>query len=336
MTEEKENKPSFALYLLFSEGLQFVSSEIETAVLEDFPTLDIQRNPVLSFPFDCDTDGMIPTAPIFFGSGGADGCGVVNMMRLPGYGQWQIDQVTPSQRIGAADIDLADAFARNRSYLCVSVSAKSSELADVFRAARLCSCLGAVFARLPICLAAYWETGDHFLSPSRIVSMAETAMKDEWPLTEWLGLRLDGRGQDESGRYWAAGNTKGLETFAGYELTLPAAPLEAAAVAATLYATAWLPVANGSVLKDGDTCGPETEAEGPPMRLRWLPKGASAPQHGTPPVPTDTFVLMHPESPFDIDAYFGPPNPKEAGVRVIKTTQRPKPNFSKRVLGKGA
>lgn len=331
MTDKKPDTPRFDLYLMFSDGLQFSSAEIAEAVLEDFPGLDIFDSARLSIPLECDTDAVIPMAPIFLGATGADAT-FVNMMRLPGYGTWDPNGVQPRQMIACQDIDLKAALGRNKSYLCISVSAKGRGLEDCFRAARLVSCVGAVFAKLPICLGAYWEPGDHFLSPKGICEMADMALRGEWPVQKWIGLGLGAMGTDKEGRVWSSGATLGLSRFTGYEMQQVAAPFDLQTTVATLYTAAWLPLTSGNRYADGDTCGVEGGDDADKMRLRWLPKGAHAKSQKQPPLPHDTFIMIHPDSPFDEAAFFGTPRGPKGRKQVV--TQHPRPGFFKRILSR--
>lgn len=330
--EQTSETPNFSLYLMFSEGVQFNSAEIAAAVLEDFPSLEINDSDGLSMPMACDTDDTIPMAPIFMGASGPDAA-IVNMMRLPGFGTWDPAAVQPRQMLACTDIDLRAALTRNRSYLCISAGAKSTSVQDTFRAARLVSCVGAVFAQLPICLGAYWETGDHFVSPKGICDMANSAIRDEWPLGQWVGIGLNQLGADKAGRQWSTGTTLGLRHFTDYEIQLVAAPLDAAKLCATLWSISWLPVASGNVLSDGDTTGVEGGADAEKLRLRWLPKGSKPKKGKAPPQPYNSFIAIHPESPFDEAAYFG--KGRGVGKRKQVVSNAPRPGFFKRMMGSG-
>ncbi|MEJ6394775.1 hypothetical protein V8J82_16045 [Gymnodinialimonas sp. 2305UL16-5] len=333
MTNKTPDASNFSLYLIFSEGLQFTTSQIQTALLEDFPDLDIDVTQNMDFPAACDTDQAIPMAPILMGARGADAI-MVNMMRLPGYGIWDPKAVQPRQLLACADYDLKGALTRNRSYLCVSVDAKSNTLEDRFRAARLASCVGALFAELPICLGAYWEPADHFLSPQGVREMAQTAMEDGWPVRSWVGVSLASlQAADPRGRPWSTGSTLGLRYFTGYEMQLVAAPYDLDRSCSTLWGMAWLPLVSGNQFAEGHTIGDEGGAEEDKLRLRWLPKGATSKRVKSDPLPFDTFIAIHPESPFDEAAYFGKRWGRSRRKQVI--TQAPRPNFFKRMMGRG-
>ncbi len=327
MADEKPQSPSFALYVLFSDGLQFSTRDIEAALIEDFPELDIQKNDALDFPQECDTDQMIPMAPIFFGADGADAGGVVNMIRLLGYGQWDPAQITGPQRYGALDIDLQDALRRNRSYLCISVSAKSDQLLDVFRAARLCSCLGAIFAELPICLAAYWETGDYFLSPEAIRRMARISIDNKWPVREWVGLSLSPGRKDGELVEWAQGLTRGLIQFTGYEFAVTPAPVPIVEAGQMLLGAMTTVLECGAIYNDGDTIGVEDKPDFK-WRVRHVPPGVDG-------AVTKTLALIHPESKYDPGPSLGAPanRPPPPGLNNSKTYRKP---IWQRLMGGGA
>lgn len=327
----RSDRVSFSAYILFSEAIQFTTDEIVEALLQDYPGLDLDPGAGLPVPQACDTAAFI-TASILMGATGADGGGIVTLIRLPGYGTWDPDQIPKHRQLGALDIDLTAALRQNRSYICVSASAKGDSLEDRFRAARLCSCLAALFARLPVALAVYWETGDQFLSPKRVIAMADKAMSGDWPVQEWIGLFPSARGSDAKGRAWSAGLTTGLSRFTDYEVELAAAPLSIPEACSLLWSTAWLPLVSGNRFSDGHTIGAEGCAEEEKLRMRFLPRGASAPRHGTDPTPTDRFVLMHPETPFDEVAYFGASQPEPGQKRVV-VHQSPRPGFFKRMIG---
>lgn len=218
--ETKEKRPGFSAYILLSEPVQFNTSEIEAALLEDYPSLDLGK-PVFGMDQDCDTAEFI-TTPLFFGANGPDAAGVATLIRLPGYGTWDPNAVAASDY--ALCPDLPDRLRRNASYICVSVSAKSDELLDCFRAARLCTALAAVFAKLPVALAVYWDTACHFVSPEEMIKAADTAISDDWPYSAWLNFRVS-QGMDKGQPVnWSVGVVTGLEPFKGFEISAPVAP----------------------------------------------------------------------------------------------------------------
>lgn len=317
--ENADNRPNFSAYVLLSEPIQFTTAEIEAALREDYPALDLGETQ-LDMGMACDTAEFI-TTPILFGARGADACGVATLIRLPGYGTWDPQQVP--QRMRYLVPDLADRLARNASYICVNASARSDGLTDRFRAARLCSCLAAVFARLPVALAAYWETGDHFLPPEMIVQMADQAMSDDWPLMQWLSLEIFGDRETQD----TGGLTRGLRQFTDYEMSLAAAPLQPAEVGSMLLSAATLALAYGNRFNDGDTLGMEGQSKEESYRIRHVPKGT---QGST----CDVKLLVHPKSTADHESLAGPitSQPPPPGVDMV---QPPREGFFKRMMRGG-
>lgn len=319
---ETEKTPSFAAYIVLSEAIEFNSTEIEEALLEDYPSLDLHLNPGLRMPKDCNTAEFITTF-ICLGSTGRDGVSGASLIRLPGYGTWDPAKIAPHQMIGCHDIK--ERLTRNASYICVDVGARSSDAADLFRAARLCSCLAAVFAKLPVALAVYWETADHFLSPETVVNMADKAVSDEWPVDQWIGANLGTDSSDRSGRDLKAGVTNGLRPFKGFELSLPAAPMELDAVYSFLMGTSLATLALGAEFTDGDTMGTDDNPDFK-YKLRVAPAGTFS-------VPYDLLLVIHPEAAFDADAVLGPsasqpPPPDMDAIRNYAEGQ----GFFKRML----
>ncbi len=319
--ESETDGGSFSAYILLSEAIQFNSTEIEQALLEDYPALDLQTDTAVSLAQDCDTDQFI-TTPILFGAKGRDSA-IASLIRLPGYGRWNPDELTPSQQLQFPEIK--QALARNASYICVTAGKNNEDETGAFRAARLCSCLAAVFAKLPVALGVYWETADHFLSPSDVVEMADKAMSDEFPIDKWVGLNLN-RLKDGAKEY-SSGITRGLKQLKGYEVSVAAAPLDLATTASTLSTAAVMLTSYGHKFRDGDTVGHEGQSPERSMRIRFAPVGTNGST-------CDAWVLIHPDSPFDHEEALGEtrsvPPPPGQGVQV-----RSKMGFFKRLIRGG-
>lgn len=314
-----ESKASFAAYILLSEPIQFNTLEIAEALAEDYPSLEATELFAKSGQegFDCDTDQFI-TAPLMMVDG--QDKNTVLLVRLPGYGTWDPAAIPPRQMINCPNIK--DALARNRSYICVSVSTRSDDLTDRFRAARLASCVAAVFARLPVALAAYWESGDHFLSPEAVVNMADKAVSGDWPTKEWIGQNL---ARDISFDPPAAQScTNGLRHFLDYEISYAKAPVGLDEAAMWLWSTSEMALAFGNKFEDGHTIGLEGVAPKDSHLLRRAPKGFQGSEH-------ELLVMFHPKSYANHEEMFGPhnlrphPNPEEAYVQ-------PNYGFFKRML----
>ena len=265
-----ESKASFAAYILLSEPIQFNTLEIAEALAEDYPSLEATELFAKSGQegFDCDTDQFI-TAPLMMVDG--QDKNTVLLVRLPGYGTWDPAAIPPRQMINCPNIK--EALARNRSYICVSVSTRSDDLTDRFRAARLASCVAAVFARLPVALAAYWESGDHFLSPEAVVNMADKAVSGDWPTKEWIGQNL---ARDISFDPPAAQScTNGLRHFLDYEISYAKAPVGLDEAAMWLWSTSEMALAFGNKFEDGHTIGLEGVAPKDSHLLRRAHQGFS-------------------------------------------------------------
>lgn len=310
----------FSAYILLSEPLEFSTTEIEEALLEDFPTLDIRPEQALSMPQNCDTDQFI-TAPILLGAGGADS-GIVSLVRLPGYGTWDPHQLSPSQKIQFPSVD--QELRRNASYICVSVGTQAEDETSQFRAARLCSCLAAVFAKLPIAVAVYWETADHFLRPEDVVAMANKVITDEFPIEQWIGLHLNVGG---GGRNPIMGSTNGLRHFQGTEISFAQAPVDLNVVVTTLLATATMITSYGHSFHDGDTIGSSGQSEDESFRIRHVPAGTFG-------VPCALWLLVHPQSTVNHEKLLGKLKRKSKAKadRVEMNSQR---GFFKRLMRGG-
>lgn len=295
MTKDNDTNrgPTFSAYVLLSEGIQFNTNEIAQALTEDYPSLEIKEptNDVLEF--DCNTDEFI-TSPMLMGSGGKD-AHPVSLIRLPGYGTWDPKSIPLRQSWLCPDI--SDRLKRNRSYICVSVGARDNTLEATFRAARLCSCVAAVFAKLPVALAAYWETADCFLSPKAVIKMADEAVCDKWPVPEWIGLDLV-RGQVD-GQPMAGGLTVGLKAFRNVEISHAGAPIEMADAAGMLISVATMSLEYGRDYADGDTIGREGQSREDSYRVRVVPKGTNDSN-------CDVYLIVHPKSKVDHEALAGP------------------------------
>jgi hypothetical protein len=274
-------------------GFQFNTREIEQALKEDYPSLDIVGTSGDALAFDCNTDAFI-TAPMFMSSKGADSR-PVSLIRLPGYGTWDPASISHRQTLHCPDI--SQRLLRNRSYICVSVGARDHSLQETFRAARLCSCVAAVFAKLPIALAAYWETGDHFLSPEAVVTMADEAIADRWPVTQWVGLELFT--SNEGFRQSSGGLTNGLKAFRGFEISHPDAPVPISKSAESLITTSVMCLEYARDYNDGDTIGVEGQPREEAYRIRFAPVGTGGST-------CDTYLIVHPLSTFDHEALCGP------------------------------
>lgn len=314
----KRRGPTFSAYVLLSAPLKFNTSEIEAALRQRFPSLELGDS--VPMPFECDTDDFI-TSPILFGAEGADVQGSVNLIRLPGYGTWDPDGVPPA--LYAQCPNLPDRLRRNKSYICVSTGAGSHGLLEAFRAARLCSAVASLFASRSEALAVFWEPAGHFLSPEEMIRAADAAISDDWPIPAWVHLAV-GQGLDEGRKVdWSRGVTQGLSAFKGYELSAPVAPIRPAELAKYMMATMNMTLAHGSEFNDGDTMAME-DGSGVKWRFRHIAEGVE-----DNPIPL--LALIHPQSKYDAEDRLGKPlnEPPPPG---FDNRRPPKQGWFKRLL----
>lgn len=320
MTQDiEDNSVAFEAYVLLTEAVQFNTAEIRTALFEDYPSLEISPDGVgAALDRMWDTADVI-TAPLLMGHKGLDAAHAL-LTRLPGYGKWDPKQIRRTQALNWPDVNVD--LSHNNSYVCVSVRPLQDGMASAFRAARLCSCIAAIYAKLPVTLGCYWGTADHFIGAKSIVQMAEKSLSDDWPVHQWIGFDLQ-RGRDGE-RLLSAGLTKGLAAFTGYEISYAAAPTSERDVASWLYSSAQMALSFGSQFHDGDTISLEGDEGRQPIRIRHVPKGTNGSQ-------ADTKLLVHPDSPVDHEALAGPimSTPPPPG---FDNTRSADPGFFKRMI----
>ena len=318
--EATKDTSVFDAYILLSEPVQFHPSEIREALKEEFPAIDIRAggmSAMLDKP--CDTADFI-TQPLYLGAEGAD-AQTATLIRLPGYGTWDPAQIPKAQRLFVPD--LAERLSRNASYICISVGgAGAGSLTDRFRAARLCSCIAAVFARLPVAVAAYWQTGDHFLTPEQVSEMADRAMRDDWPVDKWIGLNVMG---DPELRQSGA-MTRGLRYFTDYEISHASAPIPPGEAAAFTLSAATMARAYGSAFNDGDLLGNEGQSREESYRIRHVPKGTEGSI-------CDVKLMVHPQNGADHEALAGPIQSRPPPPGVDNRRVPPKGFFKRMIRG---
>ena len=59
-----------------------------------------------------------------------------------------------------------------------------------FDAARRATCVGAVFASLPVATAVYSPNGDTLVAPHKWIEGANTTLKGEVPFFQWVNLSV--------------------------------------------------------------------------------------------------------------------------------------------------
>ncbi len=312
---------TFSLEILLSEPLEFDLAEIVAAVDEDYPANAVTVSPInpktmvktddvvmaLLTPVDPENGQMIT----FTGAG------------FPDDGFRAADNTELAWRSGPFAEGALHAIKTYESYVTLSVKASDASLAARFRAARQLTAVAAVFAQLPITLGVLVHWTSHMVAPEVWVKAAQRASQDQWPLTEWISYRAGWdvtRGQQTE---YAVGYTVGLSRFLDWEFHMEAAPIQPSDVLQMLMGACYLPLQGGSNCRDGDTMG----VEGSDLKYTMRRRNAS---HGG---PGKTVSLLHPQSPLDEEAEFGP-NPLAKAPEGFDNSRWPKPGFMKKILGK--
>lgn len=313
---------SFSVQILFSEALTFDLDEIVQAVAEDFPEC---RVAVPSFceeigPVSTDQTVVCALCPVDTENG--------DLIAFSGMGFVDEDFRTADHtelawRSGSSFAQKSlDAIKAHQSYLTLSISAKDTSLASRFRAARQLMAVSAVFAQLPITLGVLVQWSAHMVDPAVWAEGAHRAAKGEWPITSWISFRGAWEASNGPQTTYAVGYTTGLAHFLDFEFHLEPAPIMPTEAIKILYGACWLPLEGGSKYRDGDTMGVEDSGLKYTMRRKKLDDGALGP----------VMSLIHPESPLDMDAVFGP-NPLAKPPPGYDNTNHANIGFLKRLLG---
>lgn len=307
-SDKRLNDP-FTAHVLFSQPLTFRLSEILAAVREDYPGLAWTDRLNMDDPITTGQVGLgalLPEADMT-----AEPSSVV-FTSLPGRFEGDWGAVLHASRVYFPDA--AQALARHATYLSITLGSRDGSLAARFDAARRVTCLAAVFARLPICVAVSFPSSDLILAPQDWVQAAATAMKAETPVPAWVAPYVNpvsSRGV----RTWTVG-TIGLAAFLGREVVMPLVPGAPGDTARWVVGAARLLMERGHEFRDGDTLGLDTG--GPPIRIRDAAEGS----HG---FQTDHWVLIPVDSHMDEMAVFGP-RPRPPAPEGVDNIIRGDPN----------
>lgn len=181
--------------------------------------------------------------------------------------------------------------------LTITLGAIGDTPAARIDAARRLTCIGAVLARDPACLALHYPAADLILPPDMWIRAAEVAVAGGFPVVQWVNILHETLpdGRDPAP---VTASSLGLAPFFGCELAVVMARLAPEAAVRLAY-DACLSLAEDGVLpKEG------ASMESVKLRLRLLRAG----QHG---VQTDVWALLHPTCALDEAEVFGP-LPQEA------------------------
>ena len=185
---DKRLKDRFSIYLLLSEPLQFNTTEILAAVREDYPQLswsDGLSEPETGEPgegFDVDT-GTGGFAAMF-GAVDENAPSHVAFTTVPGPCDLEWGTIVERSKLTFPGVE--QAIQSHVSQLMISLPSVDQSLEARFDAARRLTCLGAVFAKLPVCLGVYFPSADLVVAPTQWASAADTALRGEVPVFEWI------------------------------------------------------------------------------------------------------------------------------------------------------
>ena len=201
-----------------------------------------------------------------------------------------------------------DAVARHQSWLEIRVPSRGTSLAARFDAACRVTCLGAIFAAFPTCLAVYFQSGNTIVSPERWTAAAREALKPRLPFFEWFGFYANPLVHEGKTFGFSLG-TIGMAAFNGRELVAPKAPRPAAELAGMVLEMLNATLQRGHQFQDSDTCS--LEGDETIYRIRHCAEGRLEMQ-------TDAWVLLHPDAFVNEIEALGPRtrNPPPAGMKL--------------------
>ncbi len=304
---EKRLKDSFSVYLLFSEPIKFFTAEILTALREDYPELVWTDTLGMNLPVDTGQFGM---GEFFAEKSDVPQPGVVHFMTNGKRCEVDWDDVLLKSRFVFEDG--ADAVRRHQTYLCISLDSTDTSLASRFDAARRITCLGALFAKLPICLGVYFPSADMLVPAHRWVEAADEAIKEKVPFFQWI-MVLKYPAPDGREPVPLSVQTLGLAAFTGTEIILPAARVSSVEALKWVHSATTMVLEYGHEFKDSNTIGPEDTDE--KLRIRFWPEGHMGAQ-------TDMWALIHPNYSRDEISDFGP-----------RTGEPPPPGYDNTIKG---
>ncbi|MEM1066069.1 MAG: hypothetical protein AAGJ74_11255 [Pseudomonadota bacterium] len=274
------------IVILLSEPLQGTIGEVMEAAAEDYPDLDWSAafggSPVINTASATLAAEMTaPLAPegriIFIGHPG------------PCMADWKL----PLSRSRFAFREVEAAITRHTDHLTLSILSSEPGTAERFAAMRKLTCLGAVFAKLPTALAVYVEESGLVVQPERWVKAADTALRAELPVLEWVAIWSDAPKHGV-----VSVNTIGLAALAGAEVCFADAAVEGGSAAQWVIGFACSLVEAEQPYGDGDTIGIEGDGMEKALRIR---KTVSESFGGC-----DVWCLIHPTCEIDFDRMLGP------------------------------
>lgn len=292
---EERLAEDFTAYVLFSEDVDFLPSEILDALREDYPDLPWTDTLQFDAPFSTSGAGIALFTP-------KEGTSEPERVTLiSGQGRRMDDGVDWDQLILLARPSFPEArqaIEKHKAFLSINVPSLDQSLAARFDAARRMTCMAAVFAKLPICTAVFTPHSQGILQPHRCVEAADIAMKSEFPAFQWISYGV-GPAPDGQEPEPLTAQTIGFAAFTGREIIMPQVRIEPLEAIQSLSQALIMIAQYGHQLEDGNTMGVEGEP-GPHIRVRHWKQGHRG---GF----ADMWALIHPLSSIDHEEFFGPP-----------------------------
>jgi len=314
---DKRLADSFSVYVLFSEPVSFTNRDILDALREDFPELSwsdaVAEEDVTPGPLDGTyTTGEVVVTSLFPG-GDENQPRMISLLSMPG--RYEIDWGHMCDKNRLTFPEAKAAVDRHRTYVQVIVYSVDSSLEARFDAARRATCVGAVFASLPVATAVYFPNGDTVVAPDKWIEGANTTLKGEVPFFQWVNLSVQPV-PDGGAPVPVTAQTVGVAAFTGHEMLLPLARIAPAQAAELVLGAAILHLQYGNSFNDGDTLGPEGN-EDLKLRIRHA-------REGTLGLETDNWVFLHPKSTLA---------PREEEVFCKRPGIPPPPGMDGRIFG---
>ncbi|PIE08778.1 MAG: hypothetical protein CSA74_00600 [Rhodobacterales bacterium] len=286
---DKRLAEGFSVYVLFTEPVSFSNRDILDALREDFPELAWSDMVAEGGITPGVLDGMHSTGEVLvtslFPGGEENQPRMIPMLSTPGRCDIDWDHMCAKNRLTFPEAKAA--VDRHRTYIHLMVNSVDDTLEARFDAARRATCIGAVFASLPVATAVYFPNGDTVVAPDKWVGAAKVALKGEVPFFQWINLGVEPV-PDGQAPVPVTVQTIGVAAFTGHEMLLPLARIPPAEAAELVIGAAVLHLQYGNDFTDGDTLGPEDNPE-LKLRIRHAKEGLLGLQ-------TDNWVFLHPKS----------------------------------------
>ncbi len=230
--------------------------------------------------------------------------GIVNFMSTPG--RCDVNWSLILERSKLTFPGAVNAVARHRGCFSVTLNSVDKSREARFDAMRRLICIGAVFAKLPICVGVYNPSADHLVEPRKWVTAAATAVQGKLPHLEWISLVV-APVPDGNMPVPHTVSSIGFAAFTGREITMPLARVPPSDAGRWVFSAMTMVMEYGHILRDSDTIGPEEEIVR--VQVRYWPEGLFEAQ-------VDMWALLHPNSVFGARAFeektFGPRQRKPA------------------------